>query len=73
MRHAFRRFMCFVFGHDWFIIRVNLPRTVGLIHLQGMAGHDADCRRCGCRWRDFNGHGVYNDEVIKVKGHLTHG
>ncbi len=47
-----RRIACAIHGHDWIVLRVNTDRFLSLCHLDGHAGFDEDCRRCGKKLRD---------------------
>jgi len=58
MGSATWRPVCWLIGHRWKVLRTNLTKLAGLVHLSTMAGQDADCERCGERWRDFYGFGI---------------
>jgi len=47
-----RWLICFIFGHQWCTLRVNHPKAAARAHLHSFAGCDADCLRCGEKWRD---------------------
>lgn len=47
-----RRLACLLLGHRWRVLRTNCRRFVAEGHRNPMAGKDADCERCGKRWRD---------------------
>lgn len=55
------RIRCLVIGHVWRVLRVNVSKHLGMVHLHTRAGMDADCVRCGAEWRDFYGHGITPD------------
>jgi hypothetical protein len=46
------RLLCRITGHLWRTVRINLLRSVSLVHLHHMAGHDAVCTRCHAHWLD---------------------
>ena len=50
-----RRLWCLLAGHDWLVIRVG-PCNAWLMHLHAYIDTDADCRRCGSKWRDYAHH-----------------
>ena len=50
---ALRRPICWFRGHKWRVTRAHDSVTFHLGHLHPLAGCDADCDRCGARWRDF--------------------
>lgn len=50
-----KRLRCLIFGHDWRIVREAGCASM-LIHIHVLMACDADCARCGKRWRDYESH-----------------
>jgi len=48
-----KRIVCWLRGHDWDIVTVNVRKNINLWHLHPMAGCQAFCRRCGSEWDDL--------------------
>lgn len=44
--------LCWLIGHRWVEIRVNVSKAVALAAFHRWAGSDCDCTRCGATWRD---------------------
>ena len=61
MSRRFAKLVCAVRGHAWRDIRVNAGKASALGHLSSVAGVDADCDRCGERWRDAGEEGEGSD------------
>jgi hypothetical protein len=49
------RLLCGFAGHRFAVLRVTTRKHLGLLHHHPLAGTDAQCTRCGERWRDAGG------------------
>lgn len=58
-----RRLVCWLRGHRWDILAVNVRKNVNLFHLHHLAGCKAMCRRCGADWDDLWSP-WFGDEVV---------
>lgn len=55
------RIVCWLLGHRWNWLAVNMRKNINLAHLSRMAGVKADCTRCGVVYDDTFG---FDGDVI---------
>lgn len=50
------RALCWLIGHRWRVLVVDMQRAAVRGHLHTLAGCAALCHRCGAEWNDLPGH-----------------